>query len=89
MTENEKVLYACLKSYWKMARDRNRQFSETDEKLWLGYSVDSLLKYSKLSWKDIYSALKGLKADDRIDFKLRVYDNSTGPLYLVLFSNNW
>ena len=89
MTENEKVLYTCLKSYWKMARERNRQFSDIDGKLWLGYSVDSLLKYSKLSKKDLVFALESLKADDRIDFELRAYVNMTGTLYLVYFSNNW
>ena len=85
MTENEKVLYSCLKKFWYIARTRKYEFFNTDGKLWLGSSIDNMLKYSKLSKEDLLNAFESLKADDRIDFKLRVYENRD----FVDFSNNW
>lgn len=85
MTDNERTLYSCLKKFWSLARERKYKFFREDGRDWLSTSVDNLLKHSKLSKEELLNALFALKADDRIDFKVTVYENRD----CLSFTNNW
>ena len=85
MTDNERTLYTCLKKFWATSRERKYKFYREDGKEWLSTSIDNMLKYTKLNKEDLLNAFEGLKADDRIDYKSRVYENRD----FVTFSNNW
>lgn len=85
MTDNERTLYTCLKKFWATARERKYKFYKENGKEWLSTSIDNMLKYTKLNKEDLLNAFESLKADDRIDYKSRVYENRD----FVTFSNNW
>lgn len=85
MTDSTKALLACLRKFWRLSVERKYHFWHENDKDWLNTSLDSTIKYSKLSKEVVLEALESLKAFDFIDYFVETYEGRE----MLRFSNNW
>ena len=85
MTDNTRTVLNCLRKFWKLAKERKYHFWHENDKDWLNTSIDSMLKYSKLTRDVVLESLESLKSSDFIDYLVETYNGRD----MLRFSNNW